>query len=190
VFLLESSKWASFLDLPSITSRDLTSPVGRYNFAFSDPFSEHNFATRSRSSSSSSSSSLVGVGLHLHSETAQTWLHSPALSLVPTARPVVPEEEHEAAPLDASVFGASSFVSLPGAPVRKRPLRRDTERPYGSWVWQYKRLRDPDNPEFTLKPDSQDRSAAHVYEKGSLHTCWRAANTSRFTRLHSLTSKH
>ena len=49
------------------------------------------------------------------------------------SRPVDPEEEHEAAPSDPSVFRASSFVSLPGTPVRKRPRCRYIERLYGSW---------------------------------------------------------
>lgn len=125
--LVKPSKWASLLDLPPITAVDqIVSPIGRFHSAFSDPFDEHNVAKRSRSSG------VVGVD-PLHSETAQTWLHSPSLSLVSIARSEAPEKEHDTVPPDPSVSKSSSFASLPGTSVRKRPRRRDIEPLYGSW---------------------------------------------------------
>lgn len=124
----EPSKWPSLLDLPPITAEDqITSPVGRYHSAFSNPFSEYDFATRS------TSLCVVDVDPLLHSETVQTWLHSPSSSLVSIARPGAPEKEHDAVPPDPSVSKASSFVSLPGTSVRKRRRRRNIEHLYGSW---------------------------------------------------------
>ena len=125
--LVDPSKLASFLlDLPAGDQN--ASPVERYHSAFSNPFSEHNVATRSRSG--------VGDPL-LHSETSQPRLHSPASSLVPIARPATSEEEHDTVPSDPSVSKTYSFVSLPGNAVRKRPRRRydEIERLYHcSWT--------------------------------------------------------
>ena len=93
------------------------------------PTQEHNAATRSRSS---------GVD-PLHSETAQTRFHSPAaaapaLSLVPTARSTIQEDD------DPEIISSNSksyaFVALPGNAIKKRPRRRydEIERPYHcSW---------------------------------------------------------
>ena len=68
----------------------------------------------------------------------QSRLHSPgSSSLVPIARPVLSEEEHESVPPDPSVSKTYSFVSLPGNAVRKRPRRRydEIERLYHcSWI--------------------------------------------------------
>jgi hypothetical protein len=111
--------------LPPITIGDQNaSLVERYHSAFSNPFSEHNVATRSRSSG------VFGV------DTAQARLHSPASSLVPIARPVASDEEQDAVPPDPSVSKTYSFVSLPGNAVRKRPRHRydEIERLYHcSW---------------------------------------------------------
>jgi hypothetical protein len=125
--LVDPSNWASFLlDLPS--GEQSASP---YHSAFSNPFNEHNVATRSRSSG------VVGVDPLLHSETAQTRMHSPPSSFVPIARAVASEEEQDAVPPDPSVSKTYSFVSLPGNAVRKRPRRRydEIERLYHcSWT--------------------------------------------------------
>ena len=113
--------------LPPITAGDRNASPD--HSAFSDPFSEHNVATRSRSSR------IVGVDT-LHSETARTRMHSPASSLVPIARSVASEEEDDAVPPDPAVSKTYSFVSLPGNAVRKRPRRRydEIERLYHcSW---------------------------------------------------------
>ena len=115
--LVDFSKWPSLLDLPPITAGDqITSPVEPCHSAFSNPFSEHDFATRSTS---------LGV--------VDVDPLSPPSSLVSIARPVASEKEHDAVIPDPSVSKASSFVSLPGTSVRKRPRRRDIERLYGSW---------------------------------------------------------
>ncbi|KAH9983353.1 hypothetical protein BJV77DRAFT_966892 [Russula vinacea] len=74
----------------------ITSSVGPCHSAFSNPFSEHDLATRS------TSLSVVDVDPPLHSETAQTWLHSPPSSLVSIARPEAPEKEHNAVTPDPS----------------------------------------------------------------------------------------
>ena len=128
-FLVDPSKRASFLlDLPGDQN---VSPVERYHSAFSNPFNEHNVATRSRSSA------VVGGDPLLHSEAAQSRLRSPTSSLVPIARPVAPEDELDAGPPDSSVSKTYSFVSLPGNAVRKRPRRRydEIERLYHcSWT--------------------------------------------------------
>ena len=125
--LVDPSKWASFLlDLPP--GDQSASP---YHSAFSNPFNEHNVATRSRSSG------VGGVDPLLHSEAVQTHMHSPPSSFVPIARGVASDEEQDAVPPDPSVSKTYSFVSLPGNAVRKRPRRRydEIERLYHcSWT--------------------------------------------------------
>ena len=99
---------------------------------FSNPFSENIADVRPRSSG------YVGTDPLLPPETVQNRLHSPgSSSLVPIARPVASEEEHETIHPDPSVSKTYSFVSLPGNAVRKRPRRRydEIERLYHcSWT--------------------------------------------------------
>jgi transcription factor CON7 len=116
------------LDLPPIAPGDHnTSPVERYPAGFSNPF-----GVDSRPRSSGLDDPL------LPHDAPQNRLHSPgSSSLVPIARSVVSEEEHESVPPDPSVSKTYSFVSLPGNAVRKRPRRRydEIERLYHcSWI--------------------------------------------------------
>ena len=116
-------------DLPPITSGyHHPSPDMRYPPTFSNPFNDSIADGRPRSSG------FVAADPLLPSEPTQ----SPGFSsLVPVPRPVVPDEEHDAAPPDPSVSKTYSFVSLPGNAVRKRPRRRydEIERLYHcSWT--------------------------------------------------------
>ena len=165
--LVDPSKWPSLLDLPPITAGDqITSLVGLCYSAFSNSFSEHDFATRS------TSLGVVDVDPLLHSETAQTWLHSPP-SLVSITRPEAPEKEHNAVTPDPSVSKASSFVSLPGTSVRKRPRRRDIERLYGSWSGSSKSYgtRIHLDAHIIMQPHRSKRSSA-----GEIHGILRDLN--------------
>ena len=166
--LVDPSKWPSLLDLPPIIAGDqITSSVGPCHSAFSNPFSEHVLATRS------TSLGVVDVDPPLHSETAQTWLHSPPSSLVSIARPEAPEKEHNAVTPDPSVSKASSFVSLSGTSVRKRPRRRDIERLYGSWSGSSKSYgtRIHLDAHIIMQPHRSKRSSA-----GEIHGILRDLN--------------
>ncbi|KAH9053630.1 hypothetical protein EDB87DRAFT_1650846 [Lactarius vividus] len=111
-------------DLPPITSGyHHTSPDSRYPPTFSNPFNDNIGDGRPRSS---------GFGADP--------IHPPESTqsrLVPIARSVASEEEHDSSPPDPSVSKTYSFVSLPGNAVRKRPRRRydEIERLYHcSWT--------------------------------------------------------
>ncbi|KAH9984861.1 hypothetical protein BJV77DRAFT_1088683 [Russula vinacea] len=163
-------------DLPPIIAGDqITSSVGPCHSAFSNPFSEHDLATRS------TSLSVVDVDPPLHSETAQTWLHSPPSSLVSIARPEAPEKEHNAVTPDPSVSKASSFVFLSGTSVRKRPRRRDIERLYGSWSGSSKSYgtRIHLDAHIIMQPHRSKRSSAEFKE---LRKQWRKAKKERIAR--------
>jgi transcription factor CON7 len=118
-----------YADLPPIAAGDHNpSPVERYP-GFSNPFGDNVADARPRSAGFVGADSLLPG--------AANRLHSPgSSSLVPIARPVVGEEDHEV-PHDPSVSKTYSFVSLPGNAVRKRPRRRydEIERLYHcSWA--------------------------------------------------------
>ncbi|KAH9042324.1 hypothetical protein EDB84DRAFT_1559499 [Lactarius hengduanensis] len=119
-------------DLPPITSGyHHTSPGSRYPPSFSNPFNDNIGDGRPRSSG-------FGAADPILPESTQSRLHSPGFSsLVPIARSVASEEEHDSSPPDPSVSKTYSFVSLPGNAVRKRPRRRydEIERLYHcSWT--------------------------------------------------------